>query len=194
MTTGKRIFLAIKIQAGPELLDVVDFLHDELAREQIRWVGEEQFHITLKFFGDTPEDKMELISAAVEECCMQYEPFSFGLCSPGYFRDREQLRVIFLQTSGTETLVAFQKQTEHLLSGLGIPKEDRVFRPHLTLGRIKSVRDARHFYELMKQFPQKTVQVVFVSELILFESILKPSGPEYRVLERFRLKKGRKTR
>ena len=184
---NKRIFLAIKIYPEPELLDLVDMLRDELAEEWIKWVDENQFHITLKFFGDTHESKIENISSAVNDCCLQNNKFSFDLCNPWCFRDRDQLRVVLLQTTKTDALIAFQNQLENCFAGLGIPKEDRVFKPHLTLGRIKKIHNTRHFYELMKQFPHKTVQPVPVSELILFESILKPSGPEYLALERFNL-------
>ncbi|HBL74802.1 MAG: 2'-5' RNA ligase [Bacteroidetes bacterium GWF2_42_66] len=184
---SKRIFLAIKIHPEPELPELVDLLRDELADERIKWVDDDQFHITLKFFGDTSESKIEQISATVNDCCFQNKSFSFDLCNPWYFRDREQLRVVLLQTAKTDALIALQNQLENRFAGLGIPKEDRAFKPHLTLGRIKSVRDTRHFYELMKQFPQKAVQIVPVRELILFESILRPSGPEYLVLERFKL-------
>ena len=59
---SKRIFLAIKIHPEPELPELVDLLRDELADERIKWVDDDQFHITLKFFGDTPESKIEQIS------------------------------------------------------------------------------------------------------------------------------------
>jgi len=184
---SKRIFLAIKIHPEPELLDVFDLLREELAEEQIKWVDEEQLHLTLKFFGETPEPKIKEIAEVVKDCCMQHTWFSFDLCSPWYFRKQQQPAVIFLQVAGTGELTAFQKDLDSRFSGLGIPKEQRDFKPHLTLGRIKSINDKEAFYELMKQFPRKTVQPVPVSEVILYESILKPSGPEYRVLERFKL-------
>ena len=186
---SKRIFLAVKIKPEPELMEVVDLLREELSEERIKWVDENQYHITLKFFGDTRESRIENITLAVEECCQQNKNFSFELCNPWYFRDREQLRVVLLQTAKTDALITFQTQLENRFSSIGIPKEDRAFKPHLTLGRIKSIRDNRRFYELMKQFPQKTLQTVLVSKIILFESILKPSGPEYLVLKKFKLPK-----
>ena len=186
---NKRIFLAVKITPEPGLLDVIDFVRDELVDEKIKWVEENQFHITLKFFGDTSEDKIKDISLAIKICCSKIKRFSFDLCNPWYFRDRDQFRVVLMQTERTEKLVAFQKELESAFLSIGIEKEDRVFKPHLTLGRIKSIRNTRYFYELMKQFPKKVIQVVPVSELILFESILKPAGPEYIILERLELSK-----
>jgi 2'-5' RNA ligase len=183
----KRVFLAIEIHPEPELLDLFDLLRDELAGEQIKWVDEDQLHITLKFFGDTDESKIKDISAAVKDCCLHHNRFSFGLCNPWYFRKRGQPSVVLLKTARTDELITLQNQLDSLFVGLGIPKEDQAFKPHLTLGRIKSMCSMQSFYNLMEEFPQRTIQTVPVRELILFESILKPSGPEYRMLERFKL-------
>lgn len=184
---NKRIFLAIKINPEPELLELVDFIQEELADEKIKWVKNDQFHITLKFFGDMQEARIGEIALVIKNCCSKAKHFSFDLSTPWYFRDRDQLRIVLMQTERTEKLVAFQKELENAFSLIGIEKEDRVFKPHLTFGRIKSIRDSKYFYELMKQFQQKIVQEVSVNEVVLYESFLKPSGPEYLVLERFGL-------
>lgn len=183
----KRIFLAVKINPEPELLDLFDLLRDELSGGQIKWVDEDQLHVTLKFFGETPDSKIPEISKAVKDCCLRHNGFSFDICSPGYFRKRQEPSVIFLQSAKTKELDAFQADLDRHFAELGIAKEEREFKPHLTLGRVKSVGDTESFYDLMKQFPHRPVQTISVGELILFESRLKPPGPEYSVLERFRL-------
>lgn len=183
----KRIFLAIKINPEPELLDLFDLLRDELADEQIKWVDEEQLHITLKFFGESSASTINGISAAIKDCCLTHSSFSFEVCSPGYFRKRQEPSVIFLQSAKTEELETLQADLDNRFAALSIPKEVHAFKPHLTLGRVKSVRDTSLFYDLMKQFPKRAVQTIPVSELILFESVLRPSGPDYKILERFKL-------
>ncbi|MEL7589141.1 MAG: RNA 2',3'-cyclic phosphodiesterase [Prolixibacteraceae bacterium] len=184
----KRIFLAIKINPEPELLDVFDLLRDELSGGQIKWADEEQLHVTLKFFGETPDNKITEIVDVVKDCCAQHSSFSFDICSPGYFRKRQEPSVVFLQSAKTEALVVLQADLDNRFTGLGVPKEERAFKPHLTLGRVKSVHDTALFYDLMKQFPHRPVQTIPASDLTLFESRLKPSGPEYIALERFSLK------
>lgn len=184
---NKRIFLAVKVHPEPELLDVFDLLRNELTDEQIRWVNEDQLHITLKFFGGTDESLIKEIAAAVKDCCLWHGRVSFGLLNPWYFRKHGQPAVLLLKTSETDALTDLQRDLENRFAGLDIPKEEKTFRPHLTLGRIRTLRDTEHFYKLMKQLPQRVLQIVPVNELILFESILKPSGPEYRILERFKL-------
>ena len=184
---NKRIFLAVRVKPEPELLDLVDLLRDELAGEQIKWVDEEQLHITLRFFGDSSEDQVKVISAAVKSCCRQHRDFSFDLCNPGYFHKRQQPTVVFLRLEKADALMALQKDLEDQMEHQGISREERKFKPHLTLGRIKSIRDSEAFDGLLKQFPQKCIQQIPVTEVILYESILKPSGPEYHMLERFKL-------
>jgi len=187
---SKRIFLAVDIHPEPEMLELIDRVKDGLFTEYIKWVDENQFHITLKFFGDTDDKMIIKITEAARQVCNQKPPFSFEVTNPWYFRDRDQLRVVLMNTSRIEALFALQQQIEKATIVLGIPKENRVFKPHLTLGRIKSIRETRAFYELMKSFQPKTIQTVQVRELILYESILKPTGPEYIQVEKFRLQSG----
>ncbi len=183
----KRVFIAIEICPEPEVTDVIDLLRDELQEERIRWVNEQQFHLTLKFFGDQSDEQIADIIRQTENVCQQTASFSFSIGQPGYFRDRSQLRVLWLKILQSSTLEEFQQTLEKELGLAGFQKEDRRFQPHLTLGRIQSISKPRQFYELMDQFPKKTLQVITVNQLILFESILKPSGPEYRKLKTFAL-------
>ena len=111
---------------------------------------------------------------AVKYCCLRHSSFSFDICSPGYFTKRQQPSVIFLQSVKTKELDALQGDLDRHFAELGIPKEEREFKPYLTLGRVKLERDTGVFYDLMKQFPQRPVQTIPVGELILFESSLKP--------------------
>lgn len=185
----KRVFIAIEIHPQPEVLDIIDTLRDELQDERIRWVSEQHFHLTLKFMGNQSDEQISRLITCTEEVCQQSPVFSFSIGQPGYFRDRSQLRVLWLKILNTGQLNSFQSRLEEKLESAGFSKEDRRFQPHLTLGRIHSISDPRSFYELMDCFPDQTVQTVTVNQIILFESILKPSEPEYLKLKTFALQK-----
>lgn len=78
----------------------------------------------------------------------------------------------------------------HIFRGLtdaGFKLEERSFRPHVTLGRIKYLKDISLLESAIEPFKNVNFQEVFISEVILFESILKPSGPVYRPLGKFSL-------
>ena len=74
------------------------------------------------------------------------------------------------------------------LKGLNIKMENRPYNPHLTLGRIKHLNDKEVLRSLLEQFQNSEIQIVQVDEVILYESILLPTGPVYKPLERVNLK------
>jgi 2'-5' RNA ligase len=66
------------------------------------------------------------------------------------------------------------------LKDAGFKLEDRPYRPHLTLGRIKSLKDTNTLKTALEKYKDKPIQQVNVEEVILYESILKPTGPIYK--------------
>jgi len=80
------------------------------------------------------------------------------------------------------------KEIEEQVVTCGFDREEKTFRPHLTLGRIKSVENRNRFFSILDEMPTEEYQKVEVKELILFQSILKQTGPEYRSIKTFLLK------
>jgi len=70
---------------------------------------------------------------------------------------------------------------------VGYLRDHGKFKPHLTLGRIKFISDLFVFHEILNDFNKDQLQVLKVDKLILYESILKPQGPEYISLKSFNL-------
>ena len=79
-------------------------------------------------------------------------------------------------------------EIEEQVVGCGFHAEQKTFRPHVTLGRIKKVEDKNRFYTLLDEMPIREFQKIKVKEIILFQSILKHDGPEYRPIRTYRLK------
>ena len=80
---------------------------------------------------------------------------------------------------------------EKILSGLtemSIRLEDKPFKPHITIGRIKHLNSKETFLKLTEQYQNTELQKLHVNEVILYESILLPKGPKYIPIERFKLK------
>jgi RNA 2',3'-cyclic 3'-phosphodiesterase len=82
----------------------------------------------------------------------------------------------------SETLVELYNNLSTGLQSLNFVQENRLFKPHLTLGRINTITQKERFNELLKQYISKLIAHVFVNEVILFESILSPKGPTYKKL------------
>jgi len=68
---------------------------------------------------------------------------------------------------------------------LGFPRDEREFRPHLTMARLKWINDKEKLKDLLETYKNEDFQEVKINEVIYYESILKPSGPVYKPIEKF---------
>jgi 2'-5' RNA ligase len=144
----------------------------------VRWVAPDNMHLTLRFLGDTPEDKLPVIAAELDAITQQFQPFQLHLNEIGCFPNRKRPRVIWAGLEGElKTLNVLQSRIEKAVQSLGWEEDDRPFRAHLTIGRVKdSSQAARLSWE-----QQLDRQVVPVTAVNLIESQLRPSGPVYTI-------------
>jgi len=183
----KRLFAAIKINPDEKFLSVYYELKSRLRDEKIKWVEEENIHITLKFFGETPESHIDLICETLDDVAVSHAPFEIRLQNTGIFGSKYNPRVIWF---GMEKNTALETLANHVLEELdrvGFKHDGRPFRAHLTIGRIKFINDKRNFQRIVDKVKDSFIQQVPVDEFNLYESKLRPQGPEYTVIERFKL-------
>ena len=135
-----RAFLAV--DPPEEILREIARVEEKLRRlirGDIRWVRPKAIHLTLKFFGDVPRAQVETISRAVGPVAASFGPFALAVGGAGVFPDAKRPRVIWLGLGGeTARLAAFQKELERSLGQAGFAREEKPFRPHITLGRVRS--------------------------------------------------------
>lgn len=178
----KRIFIALKIEAGENLLTMISSFRARLNMEQIKWTDTANIHITLAFLGDTEENVIKAIISMLEEKCDGFGQFELVLKGSGYFRSIADPRIIWTGIEPSEKLVQLNSLIINGLKNLNIKIEDRPFKPHLTIGRIKQLNDRESFLDVTEEFKDYEIQLVPVNEVILYESILLPSGPVYKTL------------
>ncbi len=181
-----RCFLAISFSAPVK--ERLRRLQQELARSQanVRWVRPEGLHLTLKFFGNVPPETIPLIDEQAQKVAAKFSPFALGLTNLGAFPSLRRPRVIWVGLEGDlERLKDLQKQLEDAFAVLGFAPETRRFVPHVTLGRVKSLKGIKKLYKLMDHYAPQVGQGwegIEVNELILYQSTLKPSGAVYTPL------------
>lgn len=183
-----RSFLAIEF---PESLKeiIADYLKDlKQVPSKIKWVSPGQSHLTLKFFGSISEELVEKISRTLLKALIECPWIQLSLKGIGAFPNLFRPRVIWAGLKGeTEILQEVYQSIEQALVPLGIPKEDRPFHPHLTLGRNKLKEVNEPLYRLMTQWSKGESKPFVVKEVTLFRSDLKPTGPVYTQLGVFPL-------
>jgi len=185
----KRLFAAVKIQPDNAFRVQFHHLQRQLQHERIKWVEEQNIHITLKFFGETPEEKIPAIKRVLDKVAEDTRSFSISLGGLGIFGSSYDPRVIWVGVEPFTELSALMKTLREKMGIIGFEPDRQNLVPHLTLGRIKFLNNKTLFQQAIDQNRKISSQEIKIDCLILFESILKKEGPEYRTLHTFQLKK-----
>jgi 2'-5' RNA ligase len=178
-----RCFLAVELP--PPTLSKIGKIQDRLqtSRADVRWVKPDRIHLTLKFFGNIEEEQVTHISSVMEAAAAQRTSFALSIEGLGAFPSSRNPRVIWLGLQGwEENLLPLQRDLEARLEAIGFPPEERSYRPHLTLGRVKSLKEKRDLVDLIERERDVNIGSFVVDRLVLFRSDLRPTGPIYTPL------------
>ena len=183
-----RSFLAIELPK-PILKRIEEVQGDlRLTHADVGWVSPEKIHLTLKFFGNIEESRIDPIFKSIEEPLRETLPFSLKVRGVGAFPHLKNPRVIWIGlVDEREVLTSFQKQIETQLEKIGFQPENRPFHPHLTLGRVKSSRGKEELVERMERQKEGEFGDFVVERVVLFKSDLRPSGPIHTPLREIKL-------
>ncbi len=183
----KRLFIAIELplKIRQYFYNIITIMSNK--NHGIRAIVPDNIHLTLKFLGNTNISKISKISLAINTVSEDFLKFSFNTGGRiEAFPRLKSARIIFVPVEeGSEKIIQFYDKLEDSLSKIKIRKEPRKFIPHLTVARIKNMIDLREKIENIDMAPQKNIEC---THLTLFESVLKRSGSEYKVVEEFKLK------
>jgi 2'-5' RNA ligase len=187
LDTEKNIRAFLAIEPPENILDAVARLQEKLKREiagKLSWTRPQANHLTLKFFGDISTADVENIGSAVKKQAASVAPLLLKVEKLGVFPDWRRPRVLWVGTTGdTERLTLLQTKLEADFETLGFPRENRPFRAHLTLARIKIPQSAAGLEEAAKKISNFSAGEFRATELILFQSKLTPQGAIYTRLE-----------
>ena len=160
-----------------------------------RWVRIEGVHVTLKFIGEVPAEKIESIKAALAQIHFP-ENIALKFRGVGFFPNERRPRVLWAGIEAGEELSALAAAVETSLEPLGIAKEQRVFSPHLTLARFDTARHKPsasafdHLHEAISKAGPLEFGSGTAREFHLYQSTLKRGGAEYTRLATFRFAGG----
>ncbi len=183
----KRIFLAISAGRDPALIQRYDHIREILREEKIKWVKPGNLHLTLHFFGDTGVEEIRLLDRLLQLHTTGLQSFDLVFNGAGVFPGMRKPRVLWFGLTAPEGLDVLVEAVKEVLAEGGFALPDKPFSPHLTIGRIKWIGNRQRFAGLLEEYREKEISRLTVHEVCLFESILKPEGPEYRVMKRYRL-------
>lgn len=181
----KRLFAALKIQPDDGFLDNFHELKHELRNETIKWVEDHNIHVTLKFFGETEQRMIPGICSALKIRAEATSPVNMRLTGLGIFGSSYAPKVIWVGIEPYDELSNLMKKVHSDLQVIGFEPDRQNLVPHLTLGRIKFLRDRIIFNRVIGAYKTISSLPFEIAEMILYESILRREGPDYIVLQKF---------
>jgi 2'-5' RNA ligase len=152
------------------------------ALPDVRWEPPGKIHLTLKFLGDTEEDKLPHILEVIGEVAGRSRRFDVTIGGFGMFPPRGRPRVLWIGCHDPPGHLAnLRSAVEAALVPLGFPPDDRPFHPHFTIGRVRAEGVANHLTSMAKNttFDPHHANV---REFFLMKSVLKPGGSVYSTL------------
>jgi 2'-5' RNA ligase len=188
-----RTFIAIVLddELKHNIRRLQDGLREQVPPRSIRWVRPEGIHLTLKFLGNTPSERVERLQAALERAAETVEPFDLTVRGLGCFPNARRPRVVWVGLEEpTGKLAALRQAIEDQVAPLGFPAENRPFRPHLTLGRVQrqaSKSEAREIGEMVSFASIGTIDEMSVNRVSYIKSDLRSSGAVYTTLSKAEL-------
>jgi 2'-5' RNA ligase len=174
-----RLFVAIRPPAAIRDL-LVDAMDDS---PELRWVGDEQLHLTLRFIGEVERPVANDLAAAIGP--IRFEKFELRISGVGRF-DQRRGGALWAGVEPKAPVTALAAKVERACQFAGIEPERRAFHPHITLARWKG-RSSRAADAFMEHNAGMASEPFAVDRFILFESQLSRHGPHYEEIEEYSL-------
>lgn len=149
----------------------------------LRWLGVDQLHLTLKFLGEVSRDDLAQARGILEGVASDYRPFKVSFRGMGAFPTLRSPRVVWLGVEPVLELRSAKHDLEHAYARMGIDRETRAFRPHITVARVRGSSGAGTLRRLESLAQEVTLEEEYhVEELHLVRSHLRREGAEYETI------------
>ncbi|MCM8770881.1 MAG: RNA 2',3'-cyclic phosphodiesterase [Candidatus Omnitrophica bacterium] len=191
MSEKIRSFIAIALP--PEIKNYLATLISDLKKTaaDVKWVRPENIHLTLKFLGEQEKETLKKIEQILDALTKDFVDYEIEISQVGGFPKLEYPRVIWVGISeGDKETKALAKAVDEKINKVGIPKEERAFSSHITLGRVRSALKREKLVAVLKTLSLTQLKLRFKAQkLVLYKSTLTPQGPIYEVIHEANLKK-----
>jgi 2'-5' RNA ligase len=183
-----RTFIAVDfpIEIKEKIIEITAYFQSKLPPAQIKWVEPDHMHLTLKFMGETPHDKLVQIKQSIHQVISVFPSFEIEIKALGMYPNNQRPRVIWLGINAENHLILLHNQLDQALKGEGIKSDRRPFSPHLTIGRVRRNADQESIIQIGKilsQFKIASLGSIKIDEILYYQSVLTPQGPIYTILQ-----------
>ena len=184
----KRIFIAVNIKPEKKIKELLNSFQNKLGEDEIKWIKKDNFHLTLKFIGNTTPEKIILIDEILQSISLNNLKFELDIKGVGIFKKHHNSKILWLGISNFNKLHKLYRDIENRLTELGIKKEKQEFIPHLTIGRINKYQQPKLLKNIITSQEDILFQNVKIDEFVLNETISSNYGIYYKSLTKYKLK------
>lgn len=157
----------------------------------VRWVEPANAHLTLRFLGRASRAALVSLDGRLRGVAATFPPVTLAPGETGAFPGWRRPRVLWLGLEDGGALAPMAAEIEEAARAAGFPPETRAFRPHLTLGRVRSPRGVPRAVAAIQEWrPSSSAETA--GEIVLQRSDLGSGGSRYTALETYALT-GRRT-
>ncbi|MBL7966953.1 MAG: RNA 2',3'-cyclic phosphodiesterase [Prolixibacteraceae bacterium] len=179
----KRLFIGIPVSSDAARKQSDSWRFDRLLNQnRMSWVKPENWHITLFFLGDTPEERVPVLKNLIDEAFEGVEVVQTELRGAGVFPDWRNAKVFWLGLATIDSLIPAHNRLAESLTQNGFDFDNKPLKPHLTLARIKSLEHRDSLKSLLQQHQHSGFGTVKLERVVLFESVLTSQVPVYKPL------------
>lgn len=185
-----RSFIAVDLgrEVKKALRPAVEDLRRRSKQVNVRWVPEENWHLTVKFLGDVDWLATGEIGKAMQAVAKEVPAFELEVRGLHAFPPNRNPRVVAASlATGQDTLACLHGKIDKRMQAFGVDPEHRAFRAHLTLARVRGTSGAKVLWENLEPFADQSFGRAHIDEVVLFQSELRREGAEYTPLATARL-------
>jgi len=184
-----RVFIAIGLESSIKEKIARIQTRLKVTQDKIKWVEPSSIHLTLKFLGEIEEEKLEKVHQITGELGERVSPFKIEVKGMGVFPGFSSPRVIWIEARDTSgELEELAARLEEALVREGFVREKRKWKAHLTLGRVKSLKERERLRELIQKEMETEAGKMEVRDITIMQSQLTPKGAIYTSLGKIYLK------
>ncbi|MEE8638452.1 MAG: RNA 2',3'-cyclic phosphodiesterase [Candidatus Margulisiibacteriota bacterium] len=183
-----RTFISVELpdEVKKNIVELINELKNTGAA--VKWMEAKNLHITLKFLGWVEDRNLDNLIDLTTRAAAGKGSFKARFEELGTFPEGKSPRVVWVGTAeGGDKLCALAKALEETLSTAGFRKEEREFRPHITIGRIKDKKGVDKLKEKIKSIKDAKFGEVLVDRICIMKSTLTPKGPIYEKVKEVKL-------
>jgi 2'-5' RNA ligase len=185
VNSSVRAFLSINVD-DDSLISHIQSIQQKLDQTAVKMkvVESENIHFTLRFFGDTPLQRLDQIRSCLDR--VKINPFEIEIAGVGSFPNKQRPRIVWIGVSeNASRILDLKKEIDSSLLKIGYQPERKRYTPHATIARIRFVKNPKLVVSNLESLADEVIGRMIITSVKMTKSSLTSSGPIYETLWEF---------